>query len=162
MEKPLTKSGMLLIILASLAGLFLTYFASNNALNASKTKSWPTAEGTIVTSEITGSTSRYVLHIVYTYTVDSTEYSSEKIGLTNYAQYKKKVDAESAIDKYPLNSKVTVYYNPDKVDEAILKPGIRGEHAFMFFLGLIIFLAPLIGLIYSIKKSKESARNATN
>lgn len=162
MEKPLTKSGMLIIILASLAGLFLTYFASNNALNASKTKSWPTAEGTIVTSEITGSASRYVLHIVYTYTVDSTEYSSEKIGLTNYAQYKKKVDAESAIDKYPLNSKVTVYYNPTKVDEAILKPGIKGEHIFMFGLGLVIFLAPLFGLIYSIRKAKENERNATN
>lgn len=162
MEKPLTKSGMLLIILASLAGLFLTYFASNNALNASKTKSWPTAEGTIVTSEITGSASRYVLHIVYTYTVDSTEYSSEKIGLTNYAQYKKKVDAESAIDKYPLNSKVTVSYNPNKVDEAILKPGIKGEHIFMFGLGLVIFLAPLFGLIYSIRKAKENERNATN
>ena len=157
MEKPITKSGILLIILASLAGLFLTYFATNNALNASKTKSWPTAEGTIVTSEITRSASRYVLHIVYTYTVDDTEYSSEKIGLNNYAQYKKKVDAESAIEQFPLNSKVTVYYNPDKVDEAILKPGIRGEHIFMFLLGLVIFLAPLIGLIYTLRKAKANA-----
>lgn len=93
---------------------------------------------------------------MYTYTVDSTEYSSEKIGLTNYAQYKKKDDAKKVADKYPPNTKVTVYYNPHKADEAILKPGINGEHIFMFSIGLIIFIAPIIGLIYSIQKSKAS------
>lgn len=151
MEKPLTKSGMLIIILASLAGLFLTYFATNNAIDAHSTKSWPTAEGTIIVSEVTRS-SRYVPHIVYTYTIDTLDYSSEKIGLTNYAQYKRESDAKVEANKYPVNSKVTVYYNPNNAEEAILKPGVKGEHIFMFSIGLIIFLAPLIGLIYSIRK----------
>lgn len=161
MEKPLTKSGMLIIILASLAGLALTYFATNNAIDAHSTKSWPTTEGTIITSEVTRS-SRYVPHIVYAYTLDTVEYISDKVGLTNYAQYKIESDAKVEADKYPVNTKVTVYYNPNKVDEAILKPGIRGEHIFMFLLGLVIFLAPLIGLIYSIRKAKENERNAAN
>ncbi|BDX38198.1 hypothetical protein CYCD_15530 [Tenuifilaceae bacterium CYCD] len=151
MEKPLTKSGMLIIILASLAGLFLTYFATNNAIDAHSTKSWPTTEGTIIVSEVTRS-SRYVPHIVYTYTIDTLDYTSEKIGLTNYAQYKRESDAKVESDKYPVNSKVTVYYNPNNAEEAILKPGIKGEHILMFSIGLIIFLAPLIGLIYSIRK----------
>lgn len=155
MEKPLTKSGMLIIILASLAGLFLTYFATNNAIDAYATKSWPTTEGTIIVSEVTRS-SRYVPHIVYAYTVDDMDYSSEKIGLTNYAQYKRESDAKVEADKFPVNTKVTVYFNPTNAGEAILKPGIKGEHAFMFFLGLVIFLAPLIGLIYSIRKAKAS------
>lgn len=151
MEKPLTKTGMLLIILSSLAGLFLTYFATNNAINAHSTKNWPTTEGTIIVSKVTRS-SRYVPHIVYTYRIDTLDYSSEKVGLTNYAQYKWERDAKVEADKYPVNKKVTVYYNPNNVEEAILKPGIKGEHAFMFFLGLVIFLAPLIGLIYTIRK----------
>lgn len=151
MKKTLTKSGMLIIILASLVGLFLTYFATNNAIDAHSTKSWPTTEGTIIVSEVTRS-SRYVPHIVYSYTIDTMDYSSEKIGLTNYAQYKRESDAKVEADKYPVNSKVTVYYNPSNAKEAILKPGIKGEHIFMFSIGLIIFLAPLIGLIYSIRK----------
>lgn len=157
MGKPLTKSGMLIIILASLAGLFLTYFAINNAIDAHSTKNWPTAEGSIITSEVTRSSSRFVHHIVYVYTLDTIEYISDKVGLTNYAQYKRESDAKVEADKYPVNTKVTAYYNPDKVDEAILRPGIKGEHIFMFGLGLVIFLAPQIGLIYTIRKSKASA-----
>ncbi len=155
MEKPISKSGMIIIILASLAGLLLTLFAVNNSINASKTKSWPTTEGTIYSSEVVRS-SRYVPKIVYTYNVDTNAYSSERIRLKDMAQYKKKVDAEKVANKYPVDSKVKVYYNPIKFDEAILDPGIKGEHIFMLLIGLIIFIAPLIGLIYSIRKAKQS------
>ncbi len=151
MEKPITKTGILLIVLSSLAGLSLAILAANNALNAYKTKHWPTATGTIVISEVVKS-SRYVPRIVFSYAIDSVEYSSEKVGLTNYAQYKKKEDAQKEAGRYPVNTKVKVYYNPDNAEEAILKPGIKGEHLFMFFLGLIIFFAPLAGLIYTIRK----------
>lgn len=154
MEKPLTKSGILIIILASLAGLALTIFGVNNSIDAQKTKSWPTTDGIIITSEVIQS-SRFVPHIVYTYSVNTVELTSEKIGLTNYAQYKKKADAAKQADKYPVNTKVTVYYNPSNIGEAILSPGINGSHIFMIFLGLIICLAPLIGLVYSLKKIKK-------
>jgi len=155
MEKPLTTSGKLIIILASLAGLFLTLFATNNAVNAYKTKSWPTTVGTVFSSEVVRS-SRYVPKVVYTYDVDTNAYSSERIRLKDMAQYKKRDDAELVANKYPVNAKVKVYYNPNNVSEAILEPGIKGEHIFMFLIGLVIFLAPLIGLIYSIKKVKAN------
>lgn len=155
MEKPISKSGMLIIILASIAGLFLTLFAVNNAVNAFQAKSWPTTEGTIYSSEVIGS-SRYVPKIVYTYNVDTNAYSSEKIRFKDMAQYKKREDAQQVVQKYTVNTKVKVYYNPAKFDEAILEPGIKGEHIFMFLIGLIIFFGPLIGLIYTIKKAKSS------
>jgi len=155
MEKPISKSGMLIIILASMAGLFLTLFAANNLLNAYNAKKWPTTEGTIYSSEVIRS-SRYVPKIVYTYNVDTNAYSSERIRLKDMAQYKKKEDAEKVAAKFPVNSKVKVYYNPIKFDEAILEPGIKGEHIFMLLLGLVIFIAPLIGLIYSIRKAKTA------
>jgi len=155
MEKPLSKSGILIIILASLAGLFLSLFATNNSVNAFKTKSWPTTQGTVISSQVERS-SRYIPKVIYTYDVDTNAFSSDRIRQTNYAQYKKKEDAAKVADRYPVDSKVTVYYNPNKPDEAILEPGIKGEHIFMFLLGLVIFLAPLIGLIYSIRKARES------
>lgn len=71
------------------------------------------------------------------------------------AQYKKKEDAEEVASKYPVDAKVKVYYNPAKFDEAILDPGVQGVHIFMLFIGFLIFTAPLIGLFYSIKKSKK-------
>ena len=153
MEKPISAPGKIIIILASLVGLFLALFAANNAVNVIQAKKWPTTQGTVVTSEVVRS-SRYVPRIVYTYTVDTAEYTSDKVGLTNMAQYKKKDDATAEANKYPVDTKVTVYYNPNKADEAILQPGIKGEHIFMFLIGLIIFLAPLIGLVYSIRKER--------
>ncbi len=138
-----------------MAGLLLTLFAANNSLNAYNAKKWPTTQGTIYSSEVIHS-SRYVPKIVYTYDVDTNAYSSERIRLKDMAQYKKKEDAEKVANKYPVDAKVKVYYNPTKFDEAILDPGIKGEHIFMLLIGLIIFLAPLIGLIYSIRKAKTT------
>lgn len=155
MEKPLSTSGKLIIILSSLAGLALTIFAANTAMFAYKTKSWPTTEGTVFSSEVVRS-SRYVPKVVYTYDVDTNAYSSERIRLKDMAQYKKKEDAAQVANKYPVNAKVKVYYNPTKFDEAILEPGIKGEHIFMFLIGLIIFIAPLVGLIYTIRNSRSN------
>lgn len=154
MEKPMSKLNMLIIILASLAGLAVTIFAANNSVNAYKSKSWPTTEGTIYSSEVTGS-SRYIPKVVYTYNVDTNAYSSERIRLKDMAQYKKQQDAQEVANKFPVDAKVKVYYNPNKADEAILEPGIKGEHIFMLFIGLVIFIAPLIGLIYSIRKARQ-------
>jgi len=151
MEKPLSKSGMLIVILASLVGLALTIFATNNSINAFQTKSWPTTQGTIESSEVTGS-SRYIPRITYSYIVGNEEYSSDKVGLTSMSQYKKREDAAKEADKYQVNTKVIVYYNPVKVDEAILNPGIKGEHIFMFLLGIIIFVAPLLNFVYTNQK----------
>jgi hypothetical protein len=153
MEKPLSKSGILIIVLSSLAGLGLTIFAVNNSMNAMKTKSWPTAVGTVVSSEVQRS-SRYVPKIVYSYAIRGSEFTSDKIGLTDFAQYKKKEDAARVAGAYPVNSKVTVYYNPGNAEEALLEPGIKGEHIFMSLMGLVIFIAPLLGLIYTSRKTK--------
>lgn len=153
MEKPISKQSIVIIVLASLAGLLFTIFSVTIAFDAYKNKSWPTTEGTIYSSEVIRS-SRYVPKIVYTYNVDTLAFSSERIQLKDMAQYKKKEDAELVTRKYPVDAKVKVYYNPAKFDEAILEPGIQGVHFFMLFIGLLIFIAPLIGLFYSIKKAK--------
>lgn len=154
MEKPLTKSGMLIIILASLAGLALTIFAANNSINAIKAKNWITTKGTVTSSQVEWN-SKYVPKVTYTYTIGTEEFTSDKVRLTNFAHYKKKEDAAKVTNKYPVDAKVTVYYNQNKPEEAILDPGIKGEHIFMFLIGLVIFLAPLIGLIYTIRKSRD-------
>ncbi|MHC1703952.1 MAG: DUF3592 domain-containing protein [Tenuifilaceae bacterium] len=154
MDKSLSKSGMLIIILASLVGLALTIFAVNNSINAIKTKSWSTTEGIVIYSQVEQS-SRYIPKITYNYTVGTDEYSSDRVRLTNMAQYKKKDGATVVTDKYPLDAKVTVYYNPAKPNEALLEPGIKGEHIFMFLLGLVIFLAPLLNFVPFNRKPKE-------
>lgn len=161
MEKPITKMGILLIILASLAGLFLSIYATNSAVNAYKSKSWPTVEGTIITSEVVRH-SKYESHVIYTYSVDTLDFSSEKISLTPTAQYKYKEGAAKVTNKYPVNTKVKVYYDPNRFDFALLEPGIKGVHIFMFLLGLIIFLAPLIGLRYTLRNSQKSGNGGEN
>ena len=161
MEKPISKSGILLIILASLAGLFLSIYATNSAVNAYKSKSWPTVEGIITSSEVARH-SKYVPEIRYSYMIDSVEFSSEKISLSPTAQYKYKDDAAKITDKYPANTKVKVYYDPNRFDFALLEPGIKGVHIFMFLLGLIIFIAPLIGLRYSLRNSQKTENEGEN
>jgi hypothetical protein len=154
MDKSDSKSTMLIFILVSLVGLALTIYGTSISLNAYRTKSWPTTQGTVIASEVI-KPSKYVPRVTYTYDIDTNVFSSERIQLKDMAQYKTRAGAEKVANKYPVDAKVTVYYNPTKFDEAILEPGVKGFHIFMFFLGLVIFVGPLLNFIPTNRKPKE-------
>ncbi len=100
---------------------------------------WRSVEGEIIKSELKKDEKQiaydyYYPEIVYKYKVRGKEYTSDKIFLAKIASDYKTI--KKLVEKYPVGTKVKVYYNPLNPKEAILK---RNYHTGMFIQTLVFF-----------------------
>ena len=123
------------------------------------TLSWPKVAGTVVHAKVAsydsrsdGKTTRmYSADVRYTYTVNSTQYSSGRVSLgdssTNSSSGK-----EEIVRRYPMGSQVIVYYDPSRPEDALLEPGAAFITHIPFAFGLLCVFA---GLIAFFRKGKS-------
>lgn len=93
---------------------------------ARKTRHWPVVGGVVEQSAPTSEANDLLPHILFSYTVDGRTYQRvlEFPGGTSPSPE----FATSYVRKYPVDAKVSVYYNPDQPDQATLEPGLtRGD-----------------------------------
>ena len=118
-------------------------------------QSWPTAQGVVVSSEVTARRSRsgkgrhrttYGADVRYEYTVNGVQYSSGKISFGEYRTHSRG-PAQAAVDQYPRQAEVVVYYNPDKPEEAVLEPGKMGGIVILFIVGGVFGAVGVLGLL---------------
>jgi hypothetical protein len=98
-----------------------------------ESKTWPTAAGVIVRSEIEAHDStassdgskktESVLYpkIAYQYEVSGQNHKGTRISLSSTSD-----NAQQIVSRYPKGKSVQVYYNPDKPKQAVLVPGGDG------------------------------------
>lgn len=93
---------------------------------AQKTRRWPVVEGVIDQSTSALEANDLLPHILFSYTVNAHTYQRvlEFPGGTSPSPEL----AISYARKYPVGTKVPVYFNPDQPDHATLEPGLaRGD-----------------------------------
>ncbi len=81
--------------------------------------------------------------------MDGKEYHSSTVNPTHYA-FQEKEAAQAGADRYPVGAKVTVYYDPEKPQSAVLEPGnppSRLSHILLISAGILCFLFGLVILI---------------
>ncbi|MGE3780911.1 MAG: DUF3592 domain-containing protein, partial [Pirellulaceae bacterium] len=122
-------------------------------------KKWPTTAGRIIRSEVITSVQQhrqpngtrgnynvtmYVPRIVYSYEADGHSFEGDDIGWSSSAN--RPSVAEKYVKRYPLQSLVRVFYNPDDPAEATLAPTM-GMLAFIlwFVAGAFAFAAYAVG-----------------
>lgn len=103
------------------AGLLIGGLYQRSRLRASQ--SWPRAMGTITNASVAvakdaESTSYYVA-VLYDYVVNGTRYTGKRIGFGKRTYVRKK-RAEDELARYPVNSSVIVYFDPQKPADAVL------------------------------------------
>jgi hypothetical protein len=130
---------------ASLGYVFivLTVFPIRFFPEALASRSWPSVEGEITTSEEEKVGSHYRVSlkpkINYSYSVNGEIYRSGRIKIG--AQSISSTDrswVERTLKRYPLGKKLTVYYNPKLPLKTVLEPGLN----------LRIYSFVLIGLVF--------------
>lgn len=131
------------------AGIILIVWSGREALEAYKSKSWPTTEGMVTSSYVHKRESppsdknkhpTYHAKINYAYTVDGMHYTSERIRFVdNIGGSREK--AKRMADEYFAGKTVIVYYNPDDPGMALLKPGVIFSTFIPCLAGLAFFLA---------------------
>lgn len=115
-------------------GIPFTVLGLSRFITDRRSRNWPTASGTVTATGVdkemgqksSGATKTiYVPGIQYEYTVDGTDRVSTRYALVGgEPTFDSRDAAESWIEEnHPLDSAVTVYYDPDKPDRTVLVPG---------------------------------------
>lgn len=88
----------------------------------------------------------YSPDISYTYQVENMLYTSDRDSFAGKSSYSKAEKAELIAAKYPDGSKVTVFYNPSKPEEAVLERSAKGS-AVLLVAGIVFLIVGLISLV---------------
>lgn len=65
----------------------------------------------------------YEPNVAYRYFLDGREIVAQRIRMGGVFGFSWRGPAESLVRRYPTGTGVTIAYNPDKLDEAVLEPG---------------------------------------
>jgi hypothetical protein len=153
MESIIANPKLLVTLLFSFIGLILSIIGILNYLKAKNSITWPTAVGTILTSDVkketssssnNGTVTTYKPEICYSYKVEGIEYISNRIRpLFNYSS-SSSTKAFTLTRKYPVNSQITIYYNPKKPKVSVIEPGLKADNIVFLLFGPAILVASLI------------------
>jgi hypothetical protein len=99
-------------------------------------RNWPQGAGTITKAKLVtepdedGTT--YSITVSYDYIVDGVRHTGKRIGFAGVC-FGRKEEAEAAVQRYPVNANVPVYYDPESPADAVLS---RESPGFMLFLAI--------------------------
>lgn len=157
------RQGLFIMPIFAILGILLTIFwGIPTARNAMQSRTWPSAEGTIALSEIAtnyddqdGSVS-YSAKVLYAYSVNGAEHTGSTVVFGDYGS-SDPGHAGGIVGRYPLGSKVQVYYDPVNSNVSVLEPG-AGWSSFVGIIAGILFA--IIG-VFGFAVSWRKVRGAT-
>jgi|SRR3954447_6492053 Protein of unknown function (DUF3592) len=127
--------GLVLFVL----GLFGTVTAWLDCRKGIRSSSWPAVPGKIIHShtkkvKVGGSSvgqsnapklTTYRPQIIYSYEVSGVRLAGRRIQFASEPHTRMRSKVEDSVSEYPAGSTVTVYYDPAKPAESVLKPGVN-------------------------------------
>jgi hypothetical protein len=134
-------------IITLAGGVGLVLFSARSKKKAGLSLQWPSVRGTITTSEVrTGSSSdedgntsySYYPQVKYTYAVAGKAYAGKQISFGGTQGYNSPNPVQPILARYPLNTTVPVYYNPEKPSEAVLERIAGGGSKIAMIFGIIL------------------------
>ena len=143
-------------------GIVLLLISRRNKKKAAASLSWPETTGRVIKStidigyDVMGSDDSqgesqpmYSAAVSYTYQVDDMLYTSDRISFGGKSSYSKPDKAETEIAKYPEGSRVSVFFNPQRHEEAVLERTAKGSGVFLIA-GVAFLIIGVITLIVGI------------
>lgn len=107
--------------------------------------SWPVAKGRMISSSISEyrtvkniRVARLCLKLDYLYMVDEEILEGTRLD-TGWRCFASDESIEKVIKKYPAGKELKVYYNPQKINQAVLEPGIPWPSYLLVGAAMIIF-----------------------
>lgn len=127
-----------------------------------ESKNWPTVPGRVVASEVERETSRervdrrdgvtryrrkvsWIPRITYEYDVNGERFTGRNVYIFQM-RYSQRRTAENVVRRYPKDKEVSVHYNPENPDKAVLQPGVPGRSQGVLFLFVVLLAAVLFSI----------------
>jgi hypothetical protein len=108
-----------------------------NLSRAYQSIKWPTTDGTVTESRIKHDGDVYTPKVVFEYSVDGHEYVNDSITTKQTPNTHSDRRPREIISKYPIGSRVKIYYNPNKPRVSYLVVGVGPSNWFVSVLFLI-------------------------
>lgn len=119
--------GILLLVFGG-GGIYLIYLSIKNRQQAEQSQNWPSTAGQVVDARVVEGASghddmstNYVLLVEYEYAVGGVTYRSRQTAFGPRQAHRRYHQAQAQAGRYPVGTPVTVFYNPDNPQEAVLE-----------------------------------------
>ncbi len=142
------------LILAGVGGL-ATVGTLVDLRSAKRSAAWPQVQGKVLTSSVVkkggGESNYYSAEVEYEYAVDGIPYTSDRVRFGGVSAGKR--TAKQVVERYPWESTVTVYYDPQQPASSVLeqKVEIGGNTVALLFeimlvgVGILLLFSGLFG-----------------
>ena len=133
------------IIFIATSWFAYNHFSAPMVEEAEASKNWPTTLGTITFSDISQHTNTdgnemYAASINYDYTIADQSYIGDRVSLSSNGESTSSIrEVKKTLKTYPVDAQVTVYYDPELPNNAVLEPGAD------FFIYLIKYMPWIFG-----------------
>ena len=143
-KKPSAISDLLPLIFV-VAGIGLLIWTTYKTIESMESRSWPSVEGRIVTSEINwsrGSDGQMASALIeYNYVINAIVYKSDRVGVgSSVSSDRVSKGMREVVARYTVGKLVPVYYNPDDHGASVLESGLHS--------GLLIPL--IVGIVFTV------------
>lgn len=137
----------LIIFIAGAAWLGLTLYSMQQAKQSA---SWPSTTGKVDRTWVEESSSTddeghvdysYTPHVRYAYTVDGTQYTSERISFGAVTSYGSDSSARSHLSQYPPGGELQVFYDPADPSKAVLLREAHGSTVSLIGSGVLLLIS---------------------
>lgn len=118
------KFAYILFAIFVLVGLGIAVYGLTVLYHARRTAAWPGTPGVVTRSEVVRGDDSYSAALAYSYTVDGVAYEGTSIASGPEITSSTEDHARRRVDRYPVGSAVTVYYDPAAPATAVLEPGL--------------------------------------
>jgi len=137
-----------------LFGLALTGQAIFNLSKGSASTNWPTTKGEILESgfRTKGDNTSYPV-VKYQYDVNGKTYDGDRIVFGSSADV-----PSGTLDRYPVGGTVTVFYDPNHPESAVLETASTSSMYIFIVLGTIQVIAAIIMLTWAARKVSFGSR----
>ncbi len=138
------------VCLAALAavGCYLLIDGAGRYRVGKASETWPVTTVTILETTVEKSSSRHSTSydpiVRYTYTVDGQDYQSDRLQASLNGGSRR--TAEKVLERYPVGSQHTGYYDPERPDQAVLLPGTNWKNYLQLGGGLVAILIGTCGI----------------
>ena len=151
-----------------IAGGTVGYFGFKNLINAEKSSQWPSVGGRVVSSAVEthhssgkNSSTTYHAAITYEFRVKGDSFTGDRVAYGDYGSSNSS-HARGIVNRYPVNTKVKVYYMPGNPSECLLEPGLHAQAFFMPAFGLIFFGAGILMAFFLPRAMKKEAEKSAH
>lgn len=161
------KIGLIVFFMIFLmVGIAFVSFGVSLLQQGIASQSWYPTDGKIITSNIetheethhsdhgTTHSTTYGANIVYQYTVNGINYSSNKVSLGDYSSSDAN-HAQQIVNRYPVGESVTVYYNPENPSDAVLERGTTEFPYIIIIFGLMPIIVGTVVLYFMLIRKKK-------